>query len=343
MSLIYNFKEVIVSIHENQPHPLVDPFVPAMSAWSLVTAVSTGIFDIVGDGLNTSESIARRLGIDPGGVRLLLDILVCLGFLESDNHKFSLTEVSRMTLTDKSPSRLKNWVRFCRIQLLAMEQLERALSSGERVDLTDLMKSEDDRRIHQLAMAETATPAAEWVASQIPVPAGSEIMLDIGGSHGIYSVAICKNHPPLRSEIMELPVFIESARSVADELGTSNCVQHFEGDILETELKHSYSLVFLGNLIHHFNADEIRIILRKIFDTLPPGGTVAVWDFAEIEGEANLFSSAFSLFFHMTSRAQCYSGDEMERFLSDSGFTEFVSVKPPVPSPHILYTARKPN
>ncbi len=32
-----------------RPDPLLDPFVPAASAWSLVTAVSAGIFDAPGE------------------------------------------------------------------------------------------------------------------------------------------------------------------------------------------------------------------------------------------------------------------------------------------------------
>ena len=331
-----------MSNHENRPHPLIDPFVPAVSAWALVAAVSTGIFDAIDDGLHDAQAIARKLKLDPDGVEPLLDQLVCLGYLDKSSDGFNLTEVSRMTLADRSPHRLKNWVRFCRFQLLAMEHIESTLSTGTRVDLTGLMKSESDRRIHQFAMAETAIPAADWVASQIPVPSGGEVMLDIGGSHGVYSAAICKQNPPLRSEILELPLFVESAKSVAEELGTTQFVHHIEGDILETELDRSYSLIFLGNLVHHFSTGELDTVLRKIYEHILPGGSIAIWDIAEREGEASLFSSAFSLFFYMTSGAKCYSSEEVERFLSDTGFTEFASIKPPVPSPHILYTARKP-
>ena len=35
----------------DQPNPLLDPFVPAGAAWSLITAVSVGIFEALGQDL----------------------------------------------------------------------------------------------------------------------------------------------------------------------------------------------------------------------------------------------------------------------------------------------------
>ncbi len=326
---------------QNQPNPLLDPFVPAMSSWALVTAVSSGIFDAVVDGAYTSQKIAERLNLDVDAVRALLDILSCLGYIHQSEGHYRLTDVSKQTLIQNSTHRLKNWVKFCRFQLLALQQLEYTLSKGQRVNLQDLMNSPEDLRLHQLAMAETAAPAAEWVATQIALPDDSRLMLDIGGSHGIYSAAICKKNPPLKAEVIELPEMIDSASEVSHELGTDKYVRYVEGGIMESDLESMYDLVFMGNLIHHIPSQKIDDVFSKIHKHINPGGIMAIWDFAEAEGKTDLASSAFSLFFYMTSGSKCYNRQEIKGLASKAGFKGFRVKKPPAPSPHILYIIGK--
>ena len=323
------------------PSPLLDPLVPAISAWALISAVSKGIFDTIASGQHQPDDIAKHLDLDSDGIKRLLDLLSCLGYVKSRDGDYELTEVSRKTLLEDSPHRLKNWIRFCRIQLQAMEQLENSLSSDDSVNLKALMQGQEELYVHQLAMAETAAPAGDWIAANVPVQEGSTLMLDVGGSHGIYSAAICRRNLPLRSEIMELPDVIETARAVARDLGTDDLVTHIEGDILKNELSNNYDLVFMSNLIHHIPSDHIAEVIGKIHKHLKPGGTIAIWDFSETQGEPELVSSAFSLFFYMTSKARCYSLEEIEQLLSDADFVHFSAIRPPVPSPHALYIAHK--
>jgi 2-polyprenyl-3-methyl-5-hydroxy-6-metoxy-1,4-benzoquinol methylase len=326
---------------KNTPNPLLDPFVPAMSSWSLVAAVTIGLFDAIADGEMSPADIAAKIDAKPEAVSRLLDVLICLGYVQRRDGKCRLAEAARQTLVEDAPHQLKNWVRFCRIQLMAMEQLQATVTSGGQVDLFELMNVEGDRLVHQYAMAETAAPAADWVASQIPEPRNRNLILDVGGSHGIYSAAICRRYPPLKAEVLELPSAIETARTVAQELGTVEFVQHVEGDILTTNLTTVYSVVFLANLIHHFRESELEEVINRLHEHTEPGGVVIIWDVAETEGRNDLVASLFSLFFLMTSGAGCHSAEAIERLLIRAGFSEFNATGPPSPSPHLLYTARK--
>lgn len=328
---------------EKQPHPLLDPFVPAMSAWSLVSAVSVGVFDAIANDKHTPGGIAEELELDPEAVERLLAVLTCLGYVRLEDEGYWLTDVANQTLTEDAPHRLKNWVRFCRIQLLAMERLENVLTNRGRVNLYDLMESREDLRVHLLAMAETAIPAADWLAANVPVPKNAKLMLDVGGSHAVYSAAICRGNPPMRSDVMELPPIIDVATNVANELGATRFVQFFEGDILISELTSDYDLVFMGNLIHHIPAGRLPGVIDKIHDHIVPGGTIAIWDVAESKGQPVLTSSVFSLFFYMTSGSRCYTDKEIQQLLTHAGFGHFSKVCPQAPSPHVLYTARKPD
>ena len=326
----------------HRPNPLLDPFVPAGAGWSLITAVSAGIFEALGQDPRLPAEVAHDLDLDVAGVERLMPVLVHLGYVESEGEEYRLSDVSRGCLTKESPHQLSNWVRFCRTQLVALSRLESALSTGQPIDLYHLMETREELRIHQLAMAETAMPVAQWVAANTPVPKGGEMMLDIGGSHGLYSAAICRQNPPLRAEVMELPAVIDVARSVAVELGTNDIVRHVEGDIRTADLTESYSVVFMGNLIHHFRAERLPGVLEKARGHLESGGTLAIWDLADERPESGLVSSLFSLFFYLTSTARCHPERQIKTMIEEAGFTRFRTIRPDEPSLHALYVARKP-
>jgi SAM-dependent methyltransferase len=326
-----------------QANPLLDPFVPAASAWSIVAAASAGVFDALGEDPRSPTDIADELGLDAAGVGRLMPVLVHLGYAETDGGCYRASLTSREHLTAGSPRRLSNWVRFCRTQLLAMSYLESRLSSGREVDLFDLMKTPDELRVHQLAMAETAAPVADWVAEHTPVPEGAMLMLDIGGSHGLYSAAICRRNPPLRAEVLELPGVIDAARSAATELGTTDLVTHIEGDIRNTFLARDYSVVFLGNLIHHMKLEQLPGLFEKLRDHLLPGGTIAIWDIREDREARDLVSDLFSLFFYLTSAGRCHSQRQIQTALHEAGLDQFQAVQPEGPSLHSLFLARRPT
>lgn len=326
-----------------QPNPLLDPFVPAASAWSIVSAASAGVFDALGENPRSPADIADDLGLDVVGVERLMLVLVHLGYAESDGGRYRLSEISRQCLTKGSQHSLSNWVIFCRTQLLALSRLQSTLSDGRPVDLYDLMTTPEELRIHQLAMAETAMPVSEWVAAHTPVPNDAQTMLDIGGSHGLYSAAICRRNPPLQAEVMELPGVIDAARSAAFEFGTTDLVTHIEGDIRHASLGRDYSVVFVGNLIHHLQLEQLPSVLDKVWDHLLPGGTIAIWDIAEDREAGDLVSDLFSLFFYLTSTGRCHSQRRIQTVLQETGFDQFQAIQPEGPSLHSLYVARKPS
>jgi 2-polyprenyl-3-methyl-5-hydroxy-6-metoxy-1,4-benzoquinol methylase len=324
-----------------QPNPLTDPIVPAIRSAALVTAASTGLFAAIGSERIDEDQLAKKLDLNPQGLRRLADVLVACDYLNRVDHNYELTEVSRMALVKGAPFELTNWLEFSRIQLRAVSCLESALRENRSIDLFELMTGEAEFLIHQRAMAETAKPAADWVASNTPVPAGATTMLDVGGSHGVYSAAICRRNPPLESEVLELPSVVEMARAVSKEHATDRFVRFIEGDILTTTLSKSYDVVFLGNVLHHLPDEKAGSVLAKIAANTSPNGTLAIWDLAETEEEPDEASACFSLFFYLTSGAKCYSESEIAGMLQTSGFSDIQTARPPGISTHILYTARK--
>lgn len=190
-------------------------------------------------------------------------------------------------------------------------------------------------------MAETAKPIAPWIADVVPVPAGAGRMLDIGGSHGVYSASLCARHPPMRSDILELPGAVEPASLVAEEYGTKAFCSFVGANVLEWESTARYDAVFLGNIIHHFSPTEVEFVLEKSYRYLVDEGTIAIWDIDPGENGDHPTAAAFSLFFFITSGAKCYASDEISQILERVGFANHEVLRPPGSSSHSLHIARR--
>jgi len=323
------------------PNPVLDPIVPVIVAQSLVTAVSVGLFEALSHGPAKYRFVALQTGIEPRAAKLLLDVLSRNGYVKKSESAYELTEVSQMTLIKSSPMSFVNWIKFCRIQIEAAGHLTEAVERNTLVNLFEKMPNPEDRLTHQRAMAETAKPIASWIADVVPIPAGATQMLDIGGSHGVYSAAVCKKHSSMHSDVLELPASIEPASQVMEESGSGTFCSLICADILEWQSSKQYDFVFLGNIIHHFTPGEVKSVLKKIYRFLVDGGTIAIWDIDPSENAEDPTSAAFSLFFFITSGTTCYGSDEIGKFLGSAGFSDYKRLQPPGASSHTLHIARK--
>lgn len=323
------------------PNPLLDPMIPAIQSSALVTAGAVGLFEALAENPQTSADLAGRLRCDPRGILPLAELLETMGYLEREGDRFALGAVARTTYTADGELPLTHWLRFCRIQLQALGHLTASIREGRAVDLFDLMPDSEERLVHQRAMAQTARPVAEWVADQVPVPDNGRFLLDLGGGHGIYSAAICRRHPPLAAEVLELPTALNSAVRVAREYGCHRYVTHRSGDIRTTALDKDYAVVFLGNLIHHYPVGILAQVLAKIAAHTAPGGTIAIWDLAAGDTAADAVTACFALFFHLTSGAGCHSAAALGEALTAVGFLDVTVKHPPHGTTHMLVTARK--
>jgi hypothetical protein len=79
------------------------------------------------------------------------------------------------------------------------------------------MQGDEFWSIYQRGMRNLSGLAAGEVAERFPMPPGARDMLDLGGSHGYYSVSLCRRHPDLRSVILDLPDAVEHAAAILAE------------------------------------------------------------------------------------------------------------------------------
>lgn len=324
---------------------LFDPLLPVLQARALMAAVRLGIIKAIGTEVCASDDLASTLALDSDTLELLLRVLACAGYLAAEEDGFRLTPLALASLASGSQANLSGWLEHNYVHWRTIARLEEVLRSGRSTDAHESLANEAEWGAYQQALLETARPAAPWVAAQVPVPEGASRLLDIGGSHGLYGAAICRAHPPLHAEVLELPAALATARRLARREGIDDVVTHRAGHALTTDLgRGSVEVIFLGNLIHHFSVTANRKLLRRIAAALRPGGTVAIWDFKQpaVGSPPELVADGLALLFRLGSATRCYSTRELETWLTAAGFKEIKMHPTPAPA-QLLVTGSVPG
>ncbi len=321
--------------------PLFDPFLPLLQARSIMAGVRMGIFEVMANKNYTVIELAQELSLDAECLKYMLRLLVGAGYIILNNNKYSLTELTQATLLSDSPMKLSGWVEFNYIQWETISKLEEVLKTGKGVNLHQNLVSSDKWRIYQQAMLETARPAAPAIASLIPIKKNAVKMLDIGGAHGLYGAMICRQHPPMRSEVLDLPGATTHASKLAQAEKIDDVVSFRTGDALKENLGSDYDAVFLGNIVHHFTSEQNQALFKRIKAALNSEGTIAIWDFKHPEPDAapDLVGDGLALFFQIGSATNCYTSLEYTRWLELAGFIDIQIHPTPTPA-NILVTGR---
>jgi 2-polyprenyl-3-methyl-5-hydroxy-6-metoxy-1,4-benzoquinol methylase len=152
-------------------------------------------------------------------------------------------------------------------------------------------------------------------------------MLDIGGSHGLYSVGLCKRHESLSSVILDLPAAVEQAASILDKQNMGARVVHKAGNILTDDIGHEqYDLIMMASVAHHFTMEENLLVAQKAFKALKPGGMFTILEVLRsdtIKYNGDMLSAMGDFFFALSSTSGTWSLQEIKQWLTHAGFHSF--------------------
>lgn len=303
------------------PVVLAESFFPFIHARALMAATKLGVFEALGKDWRTPEEVAEETGTDPVAIRQLMTALTGSGYLRSKRGRFKLTPVARWALKRHRQS-VRDKILLHYLEWDFVGKLEEYLQTGESLAFHDHMSS-DEWKAYQRGMRATVAPFAEETTSRMKLPKGARSMLDIGGSHGFFSVCFCRRNPGLRSTILELSSAIAHAKPLLDAEAMGDRITYRAGDALTDDLgEGEHDLVLIASVIHHFSDEQIRELLPRIRRALRPGGQLAIFEQLRAEPGKGLsqMGAILDLYFGLTSRSGTRSEEEIRAFLSDAGF-----------------------
>lgn len=303
------------------PTPMVDTQVAFNAARAIMTAAELGIYEAMGKSFRTADEIAAACNTHAHATEQLLNCLVGIGYIKWNNGKYSLKPKYHKWLLKESDANIVAKLRFQLLEWNWIAQLENYVRTGETLNLHGTA-TEREWNLYQEGMRDLSVNAAKELAGKIPIPKNATSMLDIGGSHGLYSIELCKKHPALKSTILELPGAIEAASAIAKRYDTTGRVNYEAGNALNDDLgTEKYDLVMINNVVHHFSAEQNKALAKKIARALKPGGVYMIGEFIRFEkpGEGGVVGSTMGLYFSVTSASGNWSHSEILSWQQNAG------------------------
>ncbi len=290
-------------------------------ARAVITATRLGVFESLTLQAATANETARRCGTDPSATKKLLTALAGSGYLSVRAGRYALTPTSRAWLAAGSPRSLVDAVLFASDEWELMSHIENYVRSGTSIDIHERM-TDDQWGHYQRCMRALAGQSAEEVTRHIPVPCGATAMIDVGGSHGHYSVALCRRHARLHSVVLDLADAVRAAAPLlaAEQMGPR--VVHLESDALTHDFGvDAYDVVLLSNLAHHFDASQNTELFARLGRALRSRGVLAVIEpFRPETGEVTSHLAALNeLYFGVTSRAGTWTAQDIAGWQRGAG------------------------
>ena len=303
------------------PWPIVHTQIAYTLARVVMAGTRLGIFDALGDEPQSAAEIASVCGTDPVATEKLLFALATTGYARQRGGGYVQTRRSKRWLRRDSPNSVADMVD---LQYDGWEMLGAAedyVRRGTAVDLHDTL-SPERWGVYQRGMRAIASAVAPELARRMPVPRLARQMLDIGGSHGYYSVVVCRRHPGLRATVLDLPQAVEHAAPLLATAGMGDRVVHRAGDALVDDLgEGEYDLVLVSQLVHHFSAEQNRDLVRRVTRALRPGGVLAILEEFRPRSakRARQLGGLLEFYFALTSRAGTWSVEELAAWQREAG------------------------
>lgn len=303
------------------PRPLLETQVAYTLARLVMVATKLGVFEALAEGRATGRDVAERCGTSLVGTEKLLFALAGSGYVRAEDGGYVLTPVSRKWLLRDSPHSLADKLLLQFLEWDWLEHSEDYVRTGEPLELHSMTDAEQ-WDLYQRGMRAMANAAAGEAVRRTPVPKGATEMLDIGGSHGYYSVALCRRHEGLRSVILDLPDAVEHAAPLLAAEGMGDRVVHRAGDALTEELgTEAYDLILAAQLVHHFSEAQNRELAARAARALRPGGVYAILDEFRPRSakDAGQVGALFEFYFALTSQSGTWAVEEISDWQRQAG------------------------
>lgn len=325
MPVLPNVLERFLARRGKIPPLLLDTAVPIFQFGAMIAAMELRLFEHLDDGSRELAGLARETGASERGLQNLLDVLEPLGYVERDGEAYRLTEVASDTLpVDDLATMVPFFKAQERMHLDAARGVREAPEDG--IFGWEPVRSGDVGRGYQAAMRWLAGTTVEEVADAVDLSPPPRRMLDVGGAHGLYTVAFCEKYPEMEGTVLDWEIGLQSARRTLEENpDVADRIELVERDFEREELPGGYDFVFLGNIVHGVSPDGNRELFRKIGRATTGRGAVAVVDqFAGVSGSRFSRAMAAMLGFNLFlfSGGRSYEYDRVRAWLDDAGFPE---------------------
>jgi SAM-dependent methyltransferase len=148
--------------------------------------------------------------------------------------------------------------------------------------------------------------------------------VDVGAAQGDLAVQIALANPHLTGIGFDLPPVGPIFDEYAEANGVSDRVSFQPGDFFTEALPDSVDVITMGHILHDWDVDEKKMLVKKAYDALNPGGAFVVYD-AIIDDDRSKNSFGLLMSLNMlieTPGGFDYTGAECIGWMKEAGFRD---------------------
>jgi hypothetical protein len=292
-------------------------------ACALHAGVRLEVFSLIGNDQLHGEEMARILGANARGVKMLLNALTAMGLLIQCDDLYGNTAEAKTFLVKGSAEYIGHIITHHHHLVHAWAQLPQAVVTGKAVRQRFSFGEGEERESFLMGMFNLAMLIAPELVRQVDLE-GRHHFLDLGGGPGTYAIHFCLANPSLRATVYDLPTTRPFALQTIDRFDLSDRINFLAGDYVEENLPGTYDVVWLSHILHGEGPGACKRIITKAVSALEPGGLVLVHDFIlDNAFDGPLFPALFSLNMLInTEDGQSYSEAQITEMLNNAGVKE---------------------
>jgi hypothetical protein len=318
-------------MNEPRPDQILQVGTGFWASKTLLSAVELELFTELAKHPETLEELSARLGLHPRSARDFLDALVALNFLERRDGAYYNTPSTDLFLDKRKPSYIGGMLEMANNRLYThWSHLTTALRTGEQQNeargggespFVALYANPERLRGFLRAMTGVSRGANMAIAKKFPW-ADYKSAVDVGTAQGDLITQVAFANPHIAGIGFDLPAVGPIFEEYIAANGLSSRVQFHPGSFFDSPIP-SADVVMMGHILHDWNLEEKKMLIRKACDTLPTGGALVVYE-AIIDDDRS--KNAFGLLMSLNMLIETpggfdYTAADCIGWMKEAGFT----------------------
>ncbi|KHE93993.1 MAG: methyltransferase domain-containing protein [Candidatus Scalindua rubra] len=333
-------------------HDSVDPspiFKLSTAYWDskvILTANRLNIFTLLDKGSLSCNELAQQCKSHPRSLAILLNACVGLELLKKEgNGAYSNVPATHTYLVKGKQGYLGDALKYSDDLFPVWDKLHESIQQNKPAMLPEIQLGDDPEKTRHFVMAmhNKALGIGRCFAEEQDIT-GRKKLLDVGGGPGTYSILLAQKTPGLTSTVLDLPGVLKISKEIIKSNGLEDRVKTVDGDYTRDAFPKGNDVVLLAGMLHRETPEMFKVLLKKAYDALQPGGMIILNDlfFENDNMDSPPFVNMFALTMLLTSaHGTIHSKTSAERWLSETGFSQVISKPLPPPMPHLVITALK--
>ena len=317
----------------HDPTPLFEHFRGSYGTELLTAAVDHfGLFELIGENALTTAELLSQLGLARRPFLVLTTALRAMGLLVCDEETWKLTPLAIAHLVPGKPHYVGDYIGLAAESPGVLEMVERLRSNRPahaaadeggaafiyRDGIDSAMEQEASARRLTLALAGRAKNVAPHVARVVDL-SRAQLLLDVGGGTGLYSIALLQRFRQLRAIVFDRPEVLKTAAEFAAEQGVFDRLACQPGDMFADPLPQA-DAILLSNILHDWDEPQCADLIQRCAAALAPGGQLLIHDvFLNDDLAGPLPIALYSAALFTLTEGRAYSAAEYNRWLQAAG------------------------